>query len=562
MKPFSSKKFRPLFFFTKNKKFTSVISVFLTLSFLNLITSCSYYNVRDVTTSPETIAKQVEDFNMNQKYAVIHSGGDIFHLNNLVINEDTKTITGVIQSLNELHGLSNREKRVHKYVKSKQQPLNEVHFMLENTMDSEIGSPVSIPFSNIKSISVNDKNTGRSIANVFFGTIGALAVVAIIIAATKSSCPFVYVKNGEEFVFTGELYPGVLTANQQRDDYLPLPNTMNTNNEYTIKISNELKEIQYTDFVQLLEIEHPNNVQILLDKNGNLHSFSNVIGPKNVLVDNTNIDNAPVLNKDNNSYLFNSEINNASSIRNIELKFKNSKQTDKAKLLLTVKNSMWLDYVFGNFNERFGTYYAKFQKDQQGFPKEKSIKWMNEQNIPLSVYIKTNNGWDLIDRINTVGPMSFRDIAVPVDLSKAGGEDIVIKLETGFMFWEVDYAGIDFTDNVNLDINYIEPFEAFDGNKNVTKLISELDETYFVQPNIGDEVVVTFKTSAPIPDINRTYFLKNRGYYNYIRTFEGEPDFQKLRLFKEPGSFTDFSMYEYEVLMDFENRMDLASTNN
>lgn len=560
MKSSTNQKFRPLFFFVINKRITSVLSMLLALSFLNLIIGCSYYNVRDITTTPESVAQKVQDFNMTQKYAIVHSGADIWHLNNLIINEDNKTISGEVHSLNQLHTLSNREKRVHSYNKSKNQPLNEIHFILENSMKSEIGTQVIIPFSNIKYISVNDKNTGRSIANVFFGTIGVLAVIAIIVAATKSSCPFIYVKNGEEFIFTGELYPGILTANQQRDDYLLLPYFNDANNECNIKITNELKEIQYTDFIQLLEISHPENVKVLLDKNGHPHTFSSINSPVNVLVDHLNIDNAPALVKDNNSYLFNSKINTLSSVRNIELEFNKPIHSEKGKLFLTVKNSMWLDYVFGKFNEQFGTFYNQFQKKQQESPKEKSTTWMNEQNIPLSVYLKSNNGWELVDKINTVGPMASRDIAIPIDLSDALGEKVVIKLETGFMFWEVDYAGLDFTEDLPLDINYINPDEAIDGNNtDVTKLLSTADQNYFVQSNIGDEVVVNFKINESKPELSRTYFLKNRGYYNYIRNYDGEPNFQKLKLFKESGAFTDFSKYEYEVLMDYENRFDLAS---
>ena len=110
MKSSTNQKFRPLFFFVNNKKVTSFLSMLLVFSFLNLIISCSYYNVRDVTTTPENVAQKVQDFNMTQKYAIVHSGADIWHLSNLIINEDNKTISGEVQSLNEFHVLSNRDK--------------------------------------------------------------------------------------------------------------------------------------------------------------------------------------------------------------------------------------------------------------------------------------------------------------------------------------------------------------------------------------------------------------------------------------------------------------------
>ncbi len=564
MKSSYNSKFRPLYFFIKHKKISSFLSILLTLSFLNLIISCSYYNVKDLTTTPENIASQIDELNKTDNYVVIHSGGTIWNLKSLVLNEENKTISGIAQEIDARHiPLKKREKKnTHRYT-SKQSPLNEVHFFVNNQTVPEFGSKTIIPFSEIYNISLNDKNTGKTIINVVLGTIGVVAVIFIIVQLTKSSCPFVYVNNGEEFVFTGELYPGVITANQQRDDYLPLPKLNLTDNTYTIKITNELKEIQYTDFVQLLEVFHPDSVKVLLDQYGNLQTFSNITLPESVLVDQFNVDNSPSKAKDNDAYLFNTVIPNSSSIRQIEAKFQKPNDSKQAKLFLTVKNSMWLDYVFGKFNAQFGTYYPKFQKDQQNYSAEKSKKWMQEQHIPLSVYIKTVNGWELIDKINTVGPMAYRDIAIPLDLNKIAGDKVIIKLETGFMFWEVDYVGIDYSDNLKLDVNYISPSSAIDGNNiDVTQLLSKQDNSFFVQPNVGDEVIVSFKTNVTNSETNKTLFLKNRGYYNYIRDYDTEPNFQKLKLFKEPGAFTNFSKYEYEALMDYEKLNTIASTSN
>jgi hypothetical protein len=560
METFTNQSFCPLLFFTKRKKFTSFLSIFLTISLLNLLTGCSYYNVRNLTTTSETLAGQINEFAENQQYVVIHSGQDTWHLSALRINEQEKTISGIVQLVGAKHiSKKPREtKTTHQYTGGKE-VLNEVHFYISSQKEITYGEQATIPFSEITSISVNDKNTGRTAANIVLGTVGVIAAIFIIVLLTKSSCPFIYVNNGEEYVFTGELYPGVLTANQQRDDYLVLPNLIETNSEYRIKITNELKEIQHTDMVQLMAIEHPENVKVLLDANGNPHTFSNLIAPNRVMVDNLNGDTGPALAKDNTSYLFNTALDNNSSKRTIEMTFNKPEQVAKAKLYLTVKNSLWLDYVFGKFNEKFGTYYPQFQKDQQIAPKENSIKWMKEQSIPLSVYVKTATGWDLVDRINTVGPMASRDIAVPIDMTNLTGNEVVLKLETGFMFWEVDYAGMDFTDNTTVTINYINPSMAVDGNnKDVTKLLLAEDQNYLVQPNVGDQVVVHFKAIETNPTFIKTFFLKNRGYYNYIRNYDSEPNFQELKLFRVAGSFTDFSMYEYEALMDYEHQFDLA----
>jgi len=584
MKTSQNHNFRPIYFFHKNRKTTSNLSILLIIAFLNLTVSCSYFKTKNVQTSPATFAEQIRSFKEQQKYVVIHANNSSWHLENLIINEDELTLRGIVRELSGLHRYSksridtiskryNRNKtktnkyyddnrmdnKSYRYNRINSQPLNEVHFNLTNTILPVTGEQIMISFSEIQSISVNDKNTGRSILTVFATTVGVIALVFIIVAATKSSCPFIYIKDGEEYVFIGELYPGVITANLQRDDFIPLPNFNATDNKYILKITNELFEIQYTDLAQLIRIDHPKNIEVLLDKNGNPHTFSSLVSPKYVEIDHMKNNVKPALKKDKNSYLFNSNIESSTNTRNILLEFDNPTKSDNAKLVITAKNSMWLDYVYGKFNEQYGNYYRTFQRDQQKVSLEKCEQWIIDQNIPLSIYLKTTNGWELVDRINTIGPMATRDIVVPINTQNITDDTLLVKLETGFMFWEVDYVGIDFSENIPLSITHINPTTAFDeNNKNVTSLIDKTDKTYLVQPSIGNQVIVTFRTEEMDLKMQQSFFLKNRGFYNYIREYDGVPNFETLQSFNNVGAFTNFSKNEYFTLMEPYNDFDVA----
>ena len=97
METYANRSFSPLLFFTKRKKLTSFLSLLLTLSLLNLLTGCSYYNVRNLTTTSETLAGQINEFAENQQYVVIHSGPDTWHLTALRVNEQEKTMSGMVQ---------------------------------------------------------------------------------------------------------------------------------------------------------------------------------------------------------------------------------------------------------------------------------------------------------------------------------------------------------------------------------------------------------------------------------------------------------------------------------
>lgn len=198
-------------------------------------------------------------------------------------------------------------------------------------------------------------------------------------------------------------------------------------------------------------------------------------------------------------------------------------------------------------------YYNTFQKEQQEVSIDSIKNWTEGQNIPLSVYLKTNKGWELIEKINTVGPMAMRNLVVPIHLKGIDQDKIQIKLESGFMFWEVDYVGMDFSENVDLQSQYISPSKAIDQTgKDVTELLINQDKNSLIQPNIGDAVVVSFAVEKPKPELVQSVFLKNRGYYNYIRNYKGIPDFEKLKSFRIDNTFTKYSEKAYFDYVNFD----------
>jgi hypothetical protein len=54
-----------------------------------------------------------------------------------------------------------------------------------------------------------------------------------------------------------KLYGGAIFAPLERDDFMPLPNMVPTEEEYRLRITNELKERQYTNLAELWVVQHP-----------------------------------------------------------------------------------------------------------------------------------------------------------------------------------------------------------------------------------------------------------------------------------------------------------------
>jgi hypothetical protein len=77
--------------------------------------------------------------------------------------------------------------------------------------------------------------------------LGTLLLVAVIVALTKTSCPFVYVDGGDGIRFVGEAYSGATSRATQRDDLLPLP-ALGVRPK--VVLSNEARETQFTDVAE------------------------------------------------------------------------------------------------------------------------------------------------------------------------------------------------------------------------------------------------------------------------------------------------------------------------
>ena len=80
-----------------------------------------------------------------------------------------------------------------------------------------------------------------------------------------------------------EMYGGAIYSSLERDDYMPLPNLKDFNEEYQLKISNELQERQYTNLAELVVIQHPENSSVIIDKNGTIQTIISPFSPSKAI---------------------------------------------------------------------------------------------------------------------------------------------------------------------------------------------------------------------------------------------------------------------------------------
>lgn len=509
-------------------------------------------NANTVTRNEKS--NSIQQLKDQKRFFILRSGSDAFYMKNVSVSSDQSTVTAYLDTLPPEHRLhlKNGRKGKSRYKKgtADEAILTEVHLYIPADNNLQAGNFV-LPLEKVQKIEVVEKDKGRTTGSYIVGalgyTLGAFAVAAIIIAATKSSCPFVSANTGNEFVLQGEIYGGAIYPQLARDDYMPLRMQPAKNGKLQVKISNELQEKQFTDFADLIVVTHDKNTKVLADEKGNLYSISQPQSPVKAFTSN-NIDALPALQQSNDNRLLHFDDTLAeNSLNFLVTQFEKPRNAQKGKLVLGIKNSYWLDYLYGEFAKGFGSYYSSFIKKQYKTSVAKLLEWTKDQKLPLEVSLKTGNGWKKIADITTIGPLATREVVVPVDLSEIKGPLLEIRLSSGFMFWEIDYTGMDFTTENNFTVETLVPVTATDeAGRNVLPDLAKKDGRYLAQPVPGNMATIEYESPVLPVNTTRSYILHTKGYYEHVRDFKGRPNIAFLKQFTQPNTFPVFSNTLYK----------------
>jgi hypothetical protein len=422
---------------------------------------------------------------------------------------------------------------------------------------SLLPAPVTIPMDKVSRLEVYDLDLGltifTSVLLVALTGVFLFALLLVIIALTKESCPFIYVYDGEDFEFTGEIFSGAVLPSLERHDYLPLPSLQPRGGYYELKMTNEVHEIQYPNLAELEVVDHPKGTQVLLDRYGNCQSFGAPQAPLSAR-DRVNADLLPLLAaKDGAKYNGDLSDRQSGGKDEVFLSFQRPAAAKQGKLLLRANNSFWLDYVMGQFFDLFGDNYSKWFKQQQDA--SRGGEWSLEQGIPLSVYVKQGGQWKYLDHFNVIGSVAAKDVVMACDLSGVEGGTVELKLECGYLFWELDYAAMDFSPQVGTQVKTVGLASATDSRgRDVKDNLAGDDDRYFTMPETGEQALLSFAVPAQEPGTERTVFLHSKGYYEVLRAPSGKADLATLYGFRKPGRLSAFSRERFEQLKECVNR--------
>jgi hypothetical protein len=553
-----------------NNSIINISRLILLLGILSFTGFCCtrYYKPVQVNTDSKEASSNVIAANAPNKYFIIHQGINTYSLNNITVDNIAMTMNGTLSEVDDSHlqyikAKGNKYRYIQKNEGDVKNVLNEVHIYTKNTSPLDITKAFSLPLDQIEKIEVIEHDKSRTTTSYVLGgvgiTLGVIAVAAVIVALTKESCPFVSTYDGEQYSVQGELFGGAVNPKLERPDYLPLK-TGPLNGEFQLRISNELKEKQYTNYADLVVIEHNSNLQAGIATDGKVYMISDPQPPSSAYLNNNRDILQKIIKADGASCNFDDTLA-ATSTNELLLTFQPTGKTKNAKLVMQLKNTYWLDYLFGEFTRNFGSSYEKWQKKQSRQSAENMIQWISEQHIPLTFSVSTDTGWKEIMKLNTIGPLINRQVIIPFDIPGNINDVIKIKLSTGFMFWELDYAALDLSSGSPYTSTTIKPYYAIDekGNDVLYQLI-ENDEKYVSQLETGNYVTLKYKFDKPVtPGRSYSVVLETKGYYVPIRAYSGKPNINFIKKFKEPGALSAFSKDKYRSIIKNQSIIALNS---
>ena len=522
------------------------------LAAMFFVSSCTQYikllpnqNIEDY----KGLTSESWSFRDYHNFIIIHFGEQIFELSNITYNQTNSTITGVINPtistpLAYYNSVKNNPQNIHMMSKGDPQTLAEqIHLFVNKGQVKENGR---FEFS-INDISQIDETVHQSKSNI--GPGGAVALVAvsaltvgIIAVAAACGCPHVYINDGEQLKWEQTLFTGAKAPQLARSDLKAIKDYFPTQETLTLTLKNDEEEQQFIDKLSLKVVEHPADVNLAIENNGNLYAYHKATSPIAVTDQDGKNQSQATANKDAVSYDFKPE--KLTDLSALHVTFKPESVGD-SRLILHVKNTKWSGYLYNEFNKLFGSEHAKWVEKNKDKSKEEREAWMNQEGIKLLVEIKRNNVWEPLSEINLIGDVSYESLAVPINVESL--ENLEIRLRSGFHFWEVDYLGLAHeTENIAVKIHDLTPSIATnsEGESQLDKL-QGTDEKYLISTPDNASTVVTFD-NIPLPNQGkRSLFLEANGYYLIQKQYTGKPNYKRLSKFKKPGELSRFSKEQY-----------------
>jgi len=364
-----------------------------------------------------------------------------------------------------------------------------------------------------------------------------------------SSCPLVASFDGSRWVLDSETFGGAIFRAAQRTDWDNLDHLAEVDGAYRLRVSNGLPETQYVDELRLVVVDHPKGSRVVPDFSGGLHLLR---GPRGPLVARDLAGHDATLlvaSADDRPWLsspFGRDPNDPGQVRDgLVLDFPMTPGLVRADLLVRVRNTPFGEWL---------------QKELLGLPGTALESWYEELNRSaeararlqkamiregmIRVEVLARGGWRETGFVWEVGPLVWKDLVVPLDVSDVAGERVSVRLSATAGLWLVDRVALEPGSALVEAGLELQPTLARDERESdVLPLLLAADGRHYAMPEVQNRAELLFPAPARTVGLDRSFVLKSTGYYLMHVTPRGTPQLELMsRLVNEPGAYGRFAL--------------------
>ena len=373
---------------------------------------------------------------------------------------------------------------------------------------------VAVDLRQVTDARIRETYVVGTVGKAVLGVAGVLALVFLLVALTKESCPIVYVDRGFGWEQVGEAYAGAAFRSIQRDDLLPLA-PLDDQRSLRVRLRNEARETQYTDRAELVVVDHEDTSRPLSTFDGRLVA----VGPSRPALRAADLRGRDVgaLLADEDGRPWQADLVQAASERGVPLRDGVIAEFDAVPpspvLEMVGGNTDWLDLAFGRFfaamGDRLPRYLATGNDPARG---HRIRRWREREGVDLAVDVWREGTWQRVAVVPTVGPVAMRHVAVPLP---AGAGDLRVRLSGGLGFWRFDRVALSAALPARHGVVTLAPRAAHGATSpDQRTVLAAADGVYDALENLVDTLEMHFDLPPRPPGTRRFAFLSTNGYYN------------------------------------------------
>ncbi len=548
-------------------------AAFLSIAVITLICSSCFRNFYSTNSTQHIDSATLVKLIVAQKYFILH---DLSHdrqyaLNNIKISDETLTAKpGPLDANHNLHEHPSTTGANPFPVKDKDFVLYEVHLYSQNPIaDTAL---VHIPLKDFTRIDVYQLDKARTTRATILSVVGVTLTTAVVVgiiavgseggpkttyttANTAHCSPQVYLTDQNQFESQGTLYSGAIAASLERTDYMPLSLEQLSADKIRLTIKGKDEEDILVNKVQLMQVSHKETDHVLIDRNGKILVFGEPVQPVHAMAGNDQDIRSTITTRDGLYYSFTNQTGERNS-SDITLSFRKPHNATSGKLIVNARNSAWSYYLFNQFKSLYGDYYPSLIVKKDHADPAQVMRCELDQYLPLLVSVKYKDDWKYVDYFPTAGVSSGRDLIMNLDLGEfKDSSDIQVRLQTTYMFWDLDYAAMDFSVNKAYQDELIAASRISLVNPdNVSVPVDKKSDHTGIYVKGPQRLDLEFTVhSSPANGMSHSYFLVGNGYYHDNSRYEGKANFEELSRFSGKGAFDKYSREKFETLLHTMN---------